>query len=176
MRGMSIHYREYVWKNGKPYGIDQVPPVGMTYKIPADPYNKQISVEQYENGVFKKVVYDSRLLDFRHLKPENQLAWEKIAINDSLSEIRNQDDRLLFFERYVFSGDLCRECRVESAHGILLSVHKMFYVSLGDEFNGVVLFDPNEHLVMCKMYKVDETTGDFSELIKEIWDEKLCPS
>jgi hypothetical protein len=83
--------------------------------------------------------------------------------------IRNQDDRVVFIEDCLFERNTCRECRLISPHGFLLSVHKMYYQALGDSFNGLMLFDANEQLVMRKCYAIDQKTGEFGELISEHW-------
>lgn len=172
---MSIHYRDYVWKEGIPYGIGATNDCkGMTYKIAMDPYRKRIAIERYENNVFCSVVYDSALLDFRHLKPAEQTAWQKVILSENsekiVAAIYNQDDRLALIETYSFEGKFCRKCVSTSSHGIVLSHQKIFYQVLGDAFNGVLLQDINQHPVMFKRYESD-SEGEFTELIEEIWDE-----
>ena len=166
---MSIHYRDYRWKEGIPYGIEKCSPSGVTYKIPMDPYRKRISVEAYRDGAFERLIYDSHLLNFRHLKPEVMLAWEQTNTG-TCTEIRDQDDRLLCIETYTFDGELCRECRITSPHGILIGTHKMHYKALGDTFNGVILFDANDRPVLSKTYEVDEESGQYTELKSESLD------
>jgi len=172
---MTKHYRDYLWKNGFPYGIHPCDSEeGIFYKLVADPYNKRVSIEQYEEGAFVKVVYDSALFDFRHLKLGEQLAWQKTKVLEKdrtiVCHIRNQDDRLLLIEEYLFEQDLCRECRAFSPLGILLSVQKIYYLSLKDKFNEVTLFDSNEHPVMSKEYEFDEESRVFSTLLRENWE------
>lgn len=170
---MTKHYSDYVWKGGIPYGINLSTSNPTTYKIVMDPYKKRISIEKYESLEFVRLIYDSALLDFRHLKPLEQTAWQKTPVKESpksiLSHIRNQDDRLLFFEECFFEGEYCRECYVTSPHGQLLSIHKMYYEALNDAFNGVILFDSNQHSVMQKKYSINET-GTFDKLLHEHWD------
>lgn len=170
-------YCDYVWIGGIPYGIQSInaaETAALAYKIPMDPYRKRISIEKYHFGQFQGIVYDSYLFDFRHLKAAEQLAWQKEIIEthekSMVSIIRNQDDRLILQETYLFENDLCRECRVHSGHGLLLSMQKMFYASLGDPFNGVVLYDSHAHSVMCKRYAMDETNAQFTTLLREEWD------
>lgn len=173
---MTRHFRDYVWKKGTPHG--RVPVEGknedISYKIVADPYGKRISIEKYRLGIFDSVVYDSLLLDFRTLNPVSHSAWQteplEAAHAGSVYLIRNQDDRLLFKETYVFQGNLCRECHIASAHGIPLSCHKIFYESLNDPFNGVILYDTNWRTVMIKKYEPNPLTGEFETLIEENWD------
>jgi hypothetical protein len=170
------YYSEYVWKNGKPYGIAPAehPEQGITYKVVSDPYYKRISVEKYFDQNFLNVVYDSALFDFRSLKPAEQTAWQKSAqpghSEKARCAIRDQDDRLVLIEEYGFDGIFCRECRSTTPHGILIAVQKMFYSSLKDLFDGVVLYDANSHPVIFKRYSIDPLTKDFSDLIEEEWD------
>jgi len=176
---MSKYYRDYVWKEGIPYGIDPLPEnAEMSYKIAMDPYRKRISIEKYKKGNFSEIVYDSALLDFRHLKSAEQTAWQKVIYDEKpdqiISHIRNQDDRLVFIETYRFEKDFCKECFAKSPHNVPISHQKMYYTSLQDAFNGVVLFDNNNHPVMFKEYQVDEGTGEFTELLEEQWDMIRC--
>lgn len=176
---MSKHFRDYGWKGGIPYGKGVSEenlkiPAAETYKIIMDPYRKRISIEKYDQMQFASIIYDSALLDFRHLKSDEQTAWQKTPIANGCGKetciIRNQDDRILFVESYLFEGERCRECIVHSPHGHLLSKHKMFYTGLNDSFNGVILFDCNERPVMRKSYNIDESTGEFTDLTHEEWD------
>lgn len=175
---MAKYYQDYTWKEGKPRGLPKTseePPLkGIAYKIVADPYYKRISIEKYQDGSFASIIYDSALFDFRHLKPAEQTAWRKDKVNESdrtvICHIRNQDDRLILIETYTFEHQLCRECRSSTPHGVLVSVQKIQYVSLGDTFNGVTLYDSNDHIVMFKKYKTDEA-GEFTELLLESWDQ-----
>lgn len=170
------YFLDYYWKNGIPYGkeivhcLESMP----SYKIVSDPYRKRISIEKYLSGHFIESIYDSILLDFRHLKAAEQHAWQHSSISEnestSTSLIRNQDDRILFKEYSVFEQGFCRKCTIYSPQNILLSVHKMYYERLNDSFNGVILFDVNEHPVMKKKYEVDQDTGEFSVLLEECWD------
>lgn len=175
---VSQHYFNYIWKQGLPYGIQPYtlkdPVQGISYKIVSDPYHKRNSVEQYLNGNFKCVIYDSALFDFRQIKQGEQLSWQKNQIaeteNSAVCHIRNQDDRLVLIEKYEFINERCRECRAFSPQGIPISIQKIYYVALNDPFNGVALFDVNEHLVMLKKYQVDESSGEFTELLEEKWE------
>ena len=182
---MAEYYRDYVWKNGLPYGVLKCPPADklegvvpelkneITYKIASDPYHKRVSIEKYLDGNFSGIIYDSALFDFRHLKQGEQLAWQKTPISESectaVCHIRNQDDRLILIEEYQFEKGLCRECRTLSPIGALLSVQKITYKAFNDPFNGVFLFDSNGRAVMSKHYEFDEETREFSVLIKENW-------
>lgn len=171
---MTEHYDDYLWKDGIPYGVGKTQDKdrNITYKILMDPYRKHISIEQYGKGAFKKVIYDSQLLDFRKLKPAEQNAWQKETMaenSEPISLIRNQDDRIVYMETYTFDNNLCRECRAHSPHGIPLSRQRMYYKELGDTFNGVILYDCNDHPVMSKTYEFDVETGEFTDLINENW-------
>lgn len=174
---MTKHFSEYLWKGGIPYGIQPIDGDNLeqdSYKITMDPYRKRISIEKYKAGHFVTCIYDSVLLDFRHLKASVHAAWEKTTLSESPSEtvclIRNQDDRAVFIEKHLFEKGLCRECHVTSTQGVPLSIHRMSYISLGDLFNGVTLYDANAHKVMCKVYEIDADTGEFTKLINEAWE------
>lgn len=176
---MSKYFSDYFWRNGIPYGKGAVKEeFSSTYKIVMDPYRKHISIEKYAKGEFISVIYDSILLDFRQLKSLEQAAWQRIELSSTpqkvLCLIRNPDDRVLFLETHLFEQERCRECHIHSPHGHFLSVHKMFYTALGDPFNGVMLFDQNEHLVMYKHYEVDPLTCEFTQLTKEEWSPIDC--
>ena len=174
---MTRYYKDYVWKNGMPYGIqpyiEETDKKGISYKISSDPYHKRVSIEKYLEGEFFSIIYDSALFDFRHLKQGEQLAWQKTQIHESentaVCHIRNQDDRLILIEKYRFENELCRECQAFTSLGTLLSIQKIYYKILNDLFDGVMLFDSQDHKVMSKHYEFDETTREFSHLIKEDW-------
>lgn len=167
------HYQDYVWKEGFPYGIHPTTATGTSYKIVSDPYNKRVSIEEYQGDDLQRVVYDSALFDFRTLTPAHQTAWEKSVLlrseNTERCLIRNQDDRAVLIEEYTFEGNRCRSCRSFSPHSILISLQSMYYTALGDSFDGVILFDANNKAVMCKKYAVDQESGEFSALLQENW-------
>lgn len=175
---MNKNFKDYFWKEGIPYGINVAEESEIssmrTCKIVMDPYRKHISIESYQKGQFFSVIYDSALLDFRHLKQAAHPAWHKSVVNEDENGvsclIRNQDDRLLYQETYTFHQNFCRECTVTSVHGIALSTQRMFYKAFGDHFNGVILFDANTHPVMLKQYEVDDSSGEFTKLLKEDWN------
>lgn len=172
------HYRDYFWKEGAPCGISFLKNLssydGISYQIISDPYRKRISIEEYRQQSFKQTIYDSALLDFRRLNPTDQTAWEKVPVEETEDHatclIRNQDGRAIFFEEYRFAGTRCRSCRIKSVHGYPISTQKILYTSLGDPFNGVILYDMNQHLVMYKRYKIDEESGEFTQVIEENWN------
>ncbi|MGZ3633348.1 MAG: hypothetical protein ACXU9U_04950 [Parachlamydiaceae bacterium] len=44
---MSKYYRDYIWKEGIPYGIEAIESFEtITYKIAMDPYRKRIAIEK----------------------------------------------------------------------------------------------------------------------------------
>jgi hypothetical protein len=165
------HYTDYCWKKGVPLGIGPCEPGEISYRIISDPYKKRISIEKYTRGSLDRVIYDSYLLDFRHLNPADQMAWRKIQLGNTEKEVRclihNQDDRAIVYETHYFEGERCKECHIYSVHGIFIGVQKMSYTALGDPFDGVALFDSNGHQVLLKHYKTDQETGQFTELIEE---------
>jgi hypothetical protein len=175
---VSTYYKDYRWQKGVPKGIhlfnqDVIQHEALAYKIVDDPYRKRFSVEEYHAGVFARVVYDSLLLDFRHLKPAEQQAWQKQEQSRSANTIecliRNQDDRVVYLERNTFHHDRCRQCEVLSPFGLLLSTHHILYEDLGDLFNGVILCDRNNRPVMFKRY-ASNPQGEFTDLLEEQWD------
>lgn len=171
---MTKYFLDYVWIGGKPFGIKPAEPNGIAFKIISDPYFKHITIERYTKDQFTDIVYDSALLDFRHLRRPEHAAWQKNTLtNDQgnpIAQIHNQDDRLIFIETYRFVQDLCKECYVTSPHGFLLSIHRMYYSKFGDPFDGVILFDRNDHPVMIKRYQFDEVQQQYTELLEEQWD------
>lgn len=172
---MSIHYRNYCWKRGLPYGVQPADTKeGTTFKVLSDPYHRQVFVEEYLDGSFVRLVYDSRLLNFRKLSPQDQTAWEREAVHEEVNilvtHLRNQDDQLTVIETMTFQKGLCRHCRLTSPHGILLSEHQMHYRQLGDAFDGVTLKDSLGKPVMVKSYLFDEEQQTFTDLLSEDWE------
>lgn len=173
---MIAHFLTYFWKNGKPYGLSPVTPTEapISYKIIVDPYYKRFSIEKYRFALFDKIVYDSYLLDFRHLKPLYQTAWQKEELYSDDSSIiclmRNQDDRAILKETHYFEKNRPRICKMSSIHGIFLSTHRILYDDFGDPYNGVILYDSEERPVMIKKYSMDPLTYEFTDLIEEKWD------
>jgi hypothetical protein len=178
---MSIHYKQYIWKEGFPVALGSSDPAlsPESFKVISDPYRKRISIEKYHYQEFEKIIYDSALLSFKDLKKPEQTGWD-IKITDNKNGIsqgwlRNQDDRLIAIETYQFDENLCRACKVHSPHGFYLSVHRMYYTHLGDPFDGVILFDANDKPVMFKRYEFDKETCLFSNLMEEQWDMESFP-
>lgn len=174
---MHKHYQDYVWVNGKPQGLQPLAQEPhdeqITFRLVADPYYKRISIEKYRGDQFEELIYDSVFLDFRHLKNAAQRAWSKQELEKTpektVALLRDQDDRVLYLETYLFEGSYCKECQVCTPQGVVLSTHKMFYTALGDRFNGVVLYDRVMRPVMWKEYQIDPQTGEFAELEREEW-------
>lgn len=166
-------YSDYRWKEGFPIGtspLEESLPSNH-YKIVSDPYHKKISIEKYADKQFIETIYDTALLDFRSFKRPELTAWQKEVVSEgAMCLIRNQDDRIVFLETYQFVDHLCRQCEVKSPHGITLSIHRMYYQSLGDSFNGVVLYDSNERPVMLKKYEFDLERQLFTTLLEEQWE------
>lgn len=174
---MSTYFENYVWRGGIPYGIHPTQENAISlesYKIVADPYRKRISIEKYKLNKFQKTLYDSSFLDFRTLKPQEQRAWHRELIEESEEKIiylmRDQNDRVLFYEVLFYQEAMCRRCHIQSIYGDLLSQHALYYSRFGDTFDGVVLRDSEERIVMFKKYQLDSATGDFAELILEDWN------
>lgn len=172
---MHHHYQDYYWKMGKPYGLGLATPSDhLSYKIVTDPYHKRYSIEKYHDHSFQEVIYDSIFLDFRHLKPHDQLAWQKECLDEQADSViyllRNQEDRVILIETQQFQQNLCRSCSISSVHGILISTHRLYYTTFGDPFNGVILYDKEEKPVMKKTYQTDPDTGEFTSLLAEEWD------
>ncbi len=121
---MYKHTRDYYWKNGKPYGRETVDPTeaSISYKIVSDPSFKRFSVEKYQFLMFEKVVYDSYLLDFRHLSVKDQVAWQREILKEEAHEtiglLHNQDDRAVLIEKLHYEENRCRSCSTSSIHGI----------------------------------------------------------
>lgn len=176
---MIKHYRDYFWKDGLPYGLEEInawPNAEQSYKIVMDPYRKRVSIEEYRLKQFLACIYDSALLNFRHLNQIEQQSWQKLPLQENSASaeciIRDQDDRVIFLETYTFEKNLCKTCMARSPQGILLTIQKMHYKILGDVENQVILYDAKEHPVLQKIYEADPVTGEFTNLIKEIRDMK----
>lgn len=178
---MLKHFLDYYWKGGKPYGIKPIEAINasFSYKIIADPYYKRISIEKYCKGSFEKIIYDSILLDFRNLTQKDQLAWEREILKEEkdklISLLRNQDGRAILIETITFKQNQCLSCLTSSVHGIPLSIHRMYYRSLQDSFDGVVLYDLEERPVMLKIYERDPQTSEFTNLLLEDWNMQTLP-
>ncbi len=179
---MFKHFQDYYWKEGKPYGSQEVEPIEapISYKIAVDPYYKRFSIEKYQYTGFDKVIYDSCLLDFRHLTLKDQMAWQREILKEekdlSICLLRNQDDRAILIETLSFENNQCRTCQTNSVHGIPLSIHRMYYQCLQDSFDGVILYDIEKRPVMIKVYETDRVTGEFTNLLMEDWNMQIPPA
>lgn len=164
----------YTWMDGLPKGLEPFQEAKPYYKVISDPYRKRISIEKFNsNGVFSAIVYDSALFDFRHLKPEHQLTWEKECLKESEEAasylIRDHNGRAIVIEEYLFTKGRCRECFAYYPGGALLSKQKMFYEDFGDALNGVTLYDLEGNPILSKSYLFDQDTEQFTELLSEKW-------
>ncbi len=173
-------YHNYYWKGGKPHGQELVDPLSpLAYKIVTDPYGKRYSIEKYREGQFERIVYDSLLLDFRHLTAANQMAWQRENLKEDEASLvcllRNQEDRAILLETHHFDAGVCLSCAISSIHGLPLATQKLYYQSKQHLFDGVVLFDLESRPVMMKTYQVDPLSGEFTTLLKEEWDMQVMP-
>lgn len=176
---MNPYYRDYEWKEGVPRGkgiltLEDVVTQPSAYKIVSDPYRKRISVEKYKNGLFETIIYDSQQLNFSTLRQEGRAStWQKETISEKDDQvraiIRDHDDRIILIETQNFVKGYCRECQIHSPSGMLLSIHKLSYTAFGDLFDGVVLYDSQNRMVMTKKYEIDQPTGQFTKLLVEQW-------
>ncbi len=55
-------------------------------------------------------------------------------------------------------------------HGVLLSLHDMYYTDFQDSFNGFVLYDAENRPILIKTYETDRETGEFTLLLTEEWN------
>lgn len=166
-------YHDYEWKRGRPSGVGkEFDTLEMGYKVVADPYYKRISVEKYEEGKFREVIYDSALFDFRHLRAEDA-SWQREVINENgpfiTSLVRNMEDRIIFIEIAEFQEDKCLECKILSPHLVPIGKQLIFDTARGDSWNGVLLMDVLGKTILQKRYEKDPVTGDFSNLLEEVW-------
>ncbi|MFA6914815.1 MAG: hypothetical protein WC222_00320 [Parachlamydiales bacterium] len=164
---MEKFFAAYIWKNGLPQGLNLATSESLTYKIVSDPYHKHISIEEYLHGNFHRLIYDTKLLDFRTLRTEIPPIWNKSEENGRYI-IRDQNNRTLWIELYTYEQNFCTQCQVLSPHGILLSTHKIFYTSLNHPFNGITLFDPLNIPVMYKKYSLS-SDGEFEAMLEQSW-------
>lgn len=161
------HFRNYFWKEGKPQALHPCTPDEPTsYKIISDPYRKRLSVEQYISGRFERVIYDSSLFDFRHLKSEQWDTWQREHLDEKRALLRDINDRIILME--YFQEDTCQ---IFSPQGILIATQTEQRLSKNDPFNGVTLVDSNAKPVLIKHYDVDEA-GNFTTLLKEVWEHR----
>ncbi|MCC5832517.1 MAG: hypothetical protein JJU12_05685 [Chlamydiales bacterium] len=163
---MHRYYEDYRWQEGRPRGIGKTSRgASLCYRIVSDPYHKWLSIEMYERGLFKELLYDSRLLDFRKLSPTEQLSWRKEPAGLREAWIFNEDDRVILLESYRDGG-----CEIYSPHGVLLCR----YAFLPEEAR-IVLFDGHSHPVMTRQYRTYEK-GEFLDILREDWFPILSES
>lgn len=172
----KIYFREYFWDKGRPFGRGGCTPkeAPISYKIVHDPYYKRICLEKYVWGLFQESIYDSFLLDFRSFRQGKEpAAWEKQLVQDTGEQLRfivkDEDDRVRFFENHTLESGRTVKGEIFSVHGIFLCAHRLFWMSKGDSWNGLQIWDREERLVLTKIYNVSPDTGDFADLIAEKW-------
>lgn len=164
-----MDYQDYRWKEGVPYGISLTEtPSFFTYRIFQDPYRKRFSVEEYEKGVFKRVVYDSGAFDFRILFKEEDAAWQREILADGRSIIRNMEERIILIEEHLYQKDICLGCKLYSPQEVFIGLQTVMDQERGDAFNGVKLEDATGRKVLQKKYAKDPVTGDFGALLESL--------
>jgi len=177
---MFPYYKDYTWVDGVPHGISRLNNTNdmICYRIVIGPYKKRISLEKYCGDKFLETIYDSQFFDFRMLKPESQVGWNKIILeeNENIQTcvIKDQDDRAVLLETYFFENKHCRYCHILLPTRVKIATQKLYYTILDDSLNGVVLFDTEKRPVTYKRYQADHT-GNFTELIEEQWDMHKAP-
>jgi len=161
---------------GEPCGRSVVDPsqAEISYKIVVDPNYKRFSIEKYRKNAFFCVIYDSYLLDFRHLNASDQSSWQKEILSKSAESmeclLRDHEDRAILYETYNFESGRCRSCLTTSIHGFPVAISHMYYCELGDNFNGMIISDIEDRPILKKIYEIDSQTKEFSQLISEDWD------
>lgn len=168
-----MNYNDYGWKEGVPYGITTPDnPVLLTYRIFQDPYRKRFSVEEYEQGSFKRVVYDSGSFDFRILFKEEDATWQREILEESKdlvrALIRNIEERIILVEEHIYRNDVCIGCKLYSPQCVFVGRQTLLDKERGDAFDGVVLEDMTGRKVLQKKYAKDPVTGDFGALLESI--------
>jgi len=181
MHSTFPHFENYVWKNGIPRGkrvVDCPTQANISYRIVHDPYYKRISIERYQKGLWKDIVYDSLSFDFRIIRQSNhekqiQEEWERIPLqtesNETLYLIRNREDRPIYIEKMTFEDSRPRQCTIYSPQRQLLATHTLWYEDKKDPFNGVIVYDQLGKAVVKKIYEFDKEECQFTTLISEHW-------
>ena len=146
---MFPFYRDYFWKGGKPFGVQKVDPLTAdqrVFRIVSDPYHKWISIETYLGEAFDAIIYDSRFLDFRKLKPTEQIAWRKKSVGEAAAWIFNEDDRVILKEVCCYKEGLCREVKIYSPYQTLICR----YVMVDGPLGSLLLYDSQSRPVMSR--------------------------
>lgn len=154
-------YRKYLWKGGKPVGCE-IDPQG-SFRLVGDPYGKRHLIEEYINGRFSRLIYDSSLFDFRHLHERNQVGWSKEWLSENRLLVRDRDHIPLFIEEHQFREGRPIHCLLITPHGLPFGSQKVSYTAFGDPFNGVTLFDSRGEQVLKKIYSLDDN-GEFKDV------------
>jgi hypothetical protein len=169
---MHKAYKDYYWKNGKPQGQNLADPEASTaFRVFVDPYFKRYTVEELFEGHFHRLIYDSALFDFRHLKrPEND-KWRREPLSENEWLLRDEIDRPILKEIYTFEKDLCRQTQILTPQDHPVALQKITYTHLGDPFNGVTLFDLAGKAVLRKTYTWEPSSRTFTTLLEECWSD-----
>lgn len=169
---MHKAYKDYYWKNGKPYGQNAALSSDRTsFRIFVDPYFKRYTVEELLEGRFHRLIYDSALFDFRHLKrPEND-KWRREPLSETQWLLRDEIDRPILKEVYTFQDDLCCQTQILTPQDHPVALQKITYTHLGDPFDGVTLYDLNNKTVLRKTYAWDAPSRTFTTLLEECWSD-----
>jgi hypothetical protein len=156
----------YFWKNGYPLVNKCVnekkwKDEKSCYALISDPYHKRVTIEHYQTGGFISTIYDSYLFDFRLLKLEEPLSWDKELVEDEkVVLLRDQDGRIVIKENHLNNT----ECKWLSVHDCFIATQKWQFKSNENSFNTVVLSDAAGVVVMKKHY-----SDDLVEVIQEYW-------
>ena len=142
-------YTDYVWKEGIPKGIAGPQP---RYEIITDPYGKRYLILDQNH----QLIYDSNVIDFRHLNPRHQQGWSRDALNEDQFLVRDRDHFPLFIEHHFFKEGLPIECKFYSLSRVLIAVQKIHYVHLGEANNSVTLCDIEGKPILKKEYVVND--------------------
>lgn len=173
-RSMEHYFCDYCWRKGRPYGKKQTErSASVAYKIVTDPYHRRYSIERYVSGRFESVVYDSILLDFRRLNESWYDAWERELVESSerhvVTILKDEEGRARIRETSHYRGGVPVQCDLESIHGVLVAVQKIYRTSFDDPWNGVILLDREGRPVMQKLYDIVDV-GEFGALREEHWE------
>ena len=182
---MSEWFGNYTWRNGVPAGVNKISVdlIGeqeWCFTILRDPYGKRYSVEGYYWGTFALVIYDSAHFNFKQLRSEFPASWRREVLKESRDQwitsialVRDEDDRAICLERYVYSEGFCRSCYLSTPQGVPIGAQHMHYHHLGDDWNGVQLLDAAGREVLRKVYACDER-GEFGKLLSEDFAPLTC--
>lgn len=169
----AMEYDDYYWDKGVPKGRKRTTPKEKTsYKILSDPYRKRFSVEEYLEGSFQKILYDSNLFDFRSLFKGEDASWQRETLSETATSahtlIRNMEERIVLKEELCYdSQGNCTGCTLYSPHGVLLGQQTILDRTHGAPFDGVEFRDASGRIVLQKEYEKNKETGAFENLIRQ---------